>query len=150
MGEAASADDTVQVVSINSSSEADKVPRIIAHQTAVRCLLPIVLTDLIEPYLITGAGDTIRSFDISSLQEPDLLGAVDAHWHDVTNVRLWMRKTTVDGQTRIEPWIISASLDGTLRKWKLAGMCMKFPEWAELTVISRIVEPSSRSKDTQS
>ncbi len=118
----ASADDTVQVVALDSASDADKIPRLIAHPTAVRCLLPISLTDLAEPYLITGADDTIRSYDISSLQEPDLLGVVDAHWHDVTELRLWMRTTSGnDGQIRVEPWVISASLDGTLRKWRLAG-----------------------------
>ncbi|KAF9013557.1 WD40 repeat-like protein [Hymenopellis radicata] len=119
----ASADDTVQVVALNSASEADKIPRLIAHPTAVRCLLPISLTDLAEPYLITGADDSIRSYDISSLQEPDLLGVVDAHWHDVTELRLWMRTTSGDdGQIRVEPWVISASLDGTLRKWRLSEL----------------------------
>jgi hypothetical protein len=90
---------------------------------AVRSILPLSLTDLREPYIITGAGDIIRVYDVSTLEEPELVGEVDAHWHDVTALRLWVRKTVEDdGKTRVEPWIISASLDGTIRKWKLQGL----------------------------
>lgn len=90
---------------------------------AIRSVLPLSLTDLAEPYIITGAGDIIRIYDVSTLEEPDLIGQVDAHWHDVTALRLWVRKTIGDdGKTRVEPWIISTSLDGTIRKWKLLGM----------------------------
>lgn len=119
----ASSDDTVQVVHENSSlPKAPKPPPPIAHPAAVRAILPLSLTDLAEPYLITGAGDIIRVYDISSLDEPEFLGAIDAHWHDVTAIRLWIRKYVGDdGKTRIEPWIISASLDGTIRKWRLSG-----------------------------
>ncbi len=124
----ASSDDTVQVVTVNPTSEADKVPRFMTHPTAVRCLLPIALTDLAEPYLITGSADVIRAYDVSSIEEPEILSEIDAHWHDVTALRLWMRKFTgADGYTRIEPWVLSASLDGTLRKWKLSGMCDLLP-----------------------
>ena len=81
------------------------------------------MTDLAEPYVITGSGDIIRIYDVSSPEEPELLGEVDAHWHDVTALRLWVRRSVGDnGQTRVEPWIISASLDGTIRKWRLSGM----------------------------
>lgn len=80
------------------------------------------MTDLAEPYLITGAGDVIRVYDVSSLQEPELINEVDAHSHDVTDLHLWVRKTVgADSKTRVEPWIVSSSLDGTIRKWRLAG-----------------------------
>lgn len=98
---------------------------LITHPTAVRAVLPLPLTPLAEPYLLTGSGDVIRAYDISSPEEPELLGEMDAHWHDVIALRLWMRKSAVDGQPgkfKVEPWIVSASLDGTLRKWKLLGM----------------------------
>lgn len=64
---------------------------------------------------------------MSTPQEPDLVNEVDAHWHDVTALRLWMRKTAVEGQAgkvRVEPWVISTSLDGTIRKWNLLGECL--------------------------
>lgn len=113
----ASSDETVQISS-------DDVPKshMITHPVSVRCILPLPLSDLAEPYLITGAGDIIRIYDISSLEEPDLIGEVDGHWHDVTALRLWMRKSeSAQGRAQVEPWIISASLDGTIRKWRLQG-----------------------------
>ena len=64
----------------------------------------------------------------ASPDEPELLGETDAHWHDVIGLRLWMRKTIVEGKPgkyKVEPWIVSASLDGTLRKWRLLGeLCL--------------------------
>lgn len=118
----ASADETVQVVPDKGYlSSATKMPPPITHPLAVRAILPLLLTDLAEPYLLTGAGDVIRIYDVSS-DEPELIGEVDAHWHDVTAIRLWIRKTVgKDGKTRVEPWIISASLDGTIRRWRLSG-----------------------------
>ena len=63
-------------------------------------------------------------YDVSTPEEPELIREVDAHWHDVTALRLWMRTTPVEegqGKLQVEPWIISASLDGTIRKWRLGG-----------------------------
>ena len=98
-------------------------PPPIVHPTAVRALLPLSLTPLQEPYLLTGAGDTIRAFDVSSLAEPDEIGVTDAHWHDVVALRLWERRTATEdrGTVRVEPWVVSASLDGTIRRWRLSG-----------------------------
>ena len=106
----------------SSSPAPSKSPRPIPHPTAVRCILPLGLTDIAEPYLIAGSGDIIRIFDTASLDEPELVGQIDGHWHDVTAVQLWMRRFGgADGRKRIEPWIITASLDGTIRKWRLSG-----------------------------
>ncbi|KDQ60628.1 hypothetical protein JAAARDRAFT_31591 [Jaapia argillacea MUCL 33604] len=119
----ASADDTIQIIEYPPPATATKPLPPITHPTAVRCFLALSLTELAEPYLITGAGDVIRVYDVSSPDEPDLLNEMDAHWHDVTALRLWVRKTTGDdGKARVEPWIVSASLDGTLRKWRLSEM----------------------------
>ncbi len=96
----------------------------ITHPAAVRAVLPLSTTVIAEPYLLTGSGDIIRAYDVSSPDEPELLGETDAHWHDVIALRLWMRKTTIEGEPgkiKIEPWIVSTSLDGTLRRWRLAG-----------------------------
>ncbi|TFK86376.1 WD40 repeat-like protein [Polyporus arcularius HHB13444] len=94
----------------------------IQHPTAVRTILPLSVTPLGEPYLLTGSGDVIRVYDVSSPEEPELIAEIDAHWHDVTALRLWIRKSQVEGEpgkVRVEPWIVSASLDGTLRRWRL-------------------------------
>lgn len=106
-----------------SQPDVSRPPPPITHPVSVRCLLPLGLSDLEEPYLLTGAGDVIRAYDVSSPEDPDLITEVDAHWHDVTALRLWIRKSVAeDGKTRREPWIISTSLDGTIRKWKLSGL----------------------------
>jgi hypothetical protein len=94
----------------------------IIHPVAVRTILPLSITALEEPYLITGAGDVIRVYDISSPSDPELVKEVDGHWHVVTMLRLWSRKFVGnDGKARVEPWIVSTSLDGTIRKWRLSG-----------------------------
>jgi len=99
-----------------------KVPTAIKHPEYVKSVLPLLLTDLAEPYLFTGAGDTIRVYDVSSLDEPEFLREVEGHWREVTAIRLWLRRCSGDhGQSYIEPWIVSASLDNTIRKWKLSG-----------------------------
>ena len=125
----ASADETVQVVLDKSmpvddcSSPTTKPFKPITHPVAVRAILPLNLTKLSEPYLLTAAGDVLRIYDISTLDEPEYIGEVDAHWHDIIAVRLWMRNFVGgDGKPRIEPWIITTSLDRTIRKWKLAGL----------------------------
>ena len=95
----------------------------LTHPVAVRAILPLSLTSLSEPYLITAAGDVLRMYDISTLDEPEYIGEVDAHWHDIIAIKLWMRKFVgSDGKARVEPWIITTSLDRTIRKWKLTGL----------------------------
>jgi WD40 repeat protein len=125
----ASADETVQVVLDKSmpmddcSNPTTKPFKPLTHPVAVRAILPLNLTNLSEPYLLTAAGDVLRIYDISTLDEPEYISEVDAHWHDITAVRLWMRKIFGDdGKARVEPWIITTSLDRTIRKWKLTGL----------------------------
>ncbi|TFK67916.1 WD40 repeat-like protein [Pluteus cervinus] len=119
----ASTDETVQV---HSEPPPNLAPTLvvptITHPLPVRALLLLSATDLSEPYLLTGSGDIIRVWDISSLKEPELLAEVDAHWHDVVALRLWRKVSATTTSQQIEPWIISASLDGTIRKWKLADL----------------------------
>jgi WD40 repeat protein len=118
----ASTDETAQVLPYPPSEASTGKVSSISHPAAVRCILPLALSDLGEPYLLTGSGDAIRAFDLSSPGEPEALGEIDAHWHDVTSLRLWVRRTAgEDGKTRVEPWVVSASLDGTIRKWQLSG-----------------------------
>ena len=122
----ASTDETVQIVphpAAPPTPGAKPIPPL-QHPAAVKAILPLPLTDLAEPYLLTGSGEVIRVFDVSSLEEPELIAETDGHWHDVTALRLWIRKSEIEGQpgkVRVEPWIVSASLDGTLRRWRLTG-----------------------------
>jgi len=146
----ASSDETVRVL-VNKSSNPDeknsKAPRPITHPVAVRAILPLALTDLNEPYLLTAAGDILRTYDISELDEPELLSEVDGHWHDITTIRLWKRTTPGgDGKTRIEPWIVTTGLDKTIRKWKLAEL-LNPPKPVEPEPKTEAVEPTPRESD---
>lgn len=117
----ASADETVQVRNL-VDAPGKRTPPPITHSKDVRCLLPLYLTDLREPYIITGSGDFLRVYDVSTVEEPELLNQVESHWHDVTHIRLWMRQSTDENnQKKVEPWIVSTSLDATVRRWRLSG-----------------------------
>ncbi|KAF8201592.1 WD40 repeat-like protein [Pholiota molesta] len=122
----ASTDETAQILPqkpVDPVDTATKTPKPLEHPVAVRAILPLTLTVLNEPYLLTAAGDVLRTFDVSELDEPQLLSQIDGHSHDITAIRLWIRKTVDDdGKKRAEPWIITTSLDKTLRKWKLADL----------------------------
>jgi WD40 repeat protein len=121
----ASEDKTVQV--LTDTSATSKPPPAIKHPEYVKSILPLLLTDLAEPYLFTGSGDTIRVYDVSALEEPELIREIEGHWREVTAIRLWFRKSAGDnGRSYIEPWIVSASLDNTIRKWKLSGRSFLF------------------------
>ncbi|PIL23862.1 transporter [Ganoderma sinense ZZ0214-1] len=120
----ASTDESVQITPhpVLPPTPGAKAISPIQHPTAVKTILPLSLTSLGEPYLLTGSGDVIRVYDVSSLHEPELIAETDGHWHDVTGLRLWIREAKIEGEpgkVRREPWIVSTSLDGTLRRWKL-------------------------------
>ncbi|KAJ3984176.1 WD40-repeat-containing domain protein [Lentinula detonsa] len=128
----ASSDETVQVRNLYEA-EKKPIPQPIQHSTAVRCLLPLYLTDLQEPYIMTGSGDFMRVYDVSSVDEPELLNEIDAHWHDITHIRLWMREL-IDEKTKqksVEPWIITTSLDSTIRRWRLSDLLVPKPKSTE-------------------
>lgn len=91
---------------------------VLAHPAPVKCLLPLPAA-LGESYVLSGAGDAIRTYDFSSLEEPEFLSEFDAHANDVTSLAYWHR--SVPGKRQPEAWIVSASMDGTVRRWRLAG-----------------------------
>jgi len=143
----ASSDETVQILE-QPQDPSSKGATTITHPVAVRSILPLSLTDLAEPYIITGAGDIIRIYDVSNSDEPEWIGEIDAHWHDVTALRLWVRKSIGDdGKTRVEPWIISASLDGTIRKWRLQDLLNPSPVVSTIETKQCATPPISKSKD---
>ncbi|EKM82832.1 hypothetical protein AGABI1DRAFT_97781 [Agaricus bisporus var. burnettii JB137-S8] len=141
----ASADETVQV-SIDPDLMTEpkiKLPRPIIHPKQVRCILPIGLTDVSEPYLITGSDGTIRVYDLSTFDQPEMIRDVEAHWHDILKLRFWIRKTTSgDGLTRVEPWVVSTSLDGTIRKWRLSELVLPTQEIKAMLVVEKSPAPT--------
>lgn len=109
-------------------------PTSISHPDYVKCLL--LLPSSFHPsfpLLLTGSTDEdIRVFDVSSiLENPGNIGSdgaqegegegvqekkpVVAHYMEVTGLQPWLRD--VDGKK--EAWIVSSSLDCTLRRWSM-------------------------------
>lgn len=129
----------------DSSTPKLKLPAPLVHPEGVNGLLPLPLTDLGESYLLTIAGDLLRVYDISTLHEPELVSTTDVHWHNVTAVRLWFRKVKADGATLVEPYIVTTSLDQTIRKWRLAGANAVLWPMKNLVLISfyRSAEPGT-------
>ncbi|KIM32511.1 hypothetical protein M408DRAFT_327055 [Serendipita vermifera MAFF 305830] len=125
-----STDKTVVVQQKNGSGS----PALIEHSEAVKCVL-LVLNDYDEAtHLVTGSGEDIKIFDISALAlgegSADLLGTMDAHSHDVTGLAIWRRQPTGEtntGSGQTETWVVSGSLDGTIRKWKLQDLISAKP-----------------------
>jgi WD40 repeat protein len=120
----ASADETIQLFVYPPPALGLTKKRPITHTRAFRAVLPIYLHPELDsdafPYLLAGSGDCIRIYDISSIDEVEFMREIEGHWHDVTHLRTWIQRSG-DGAKR-DVWIVSGSLDGTLRKWKLSGM----------------------------
>jgi hypothetical protein len=139
----ASSDETVQALPqgapvTDETGKPLKALKPLSHPIAVRAILPLSLTVLGEPILLTASGDLLRTYDVSEPDDPQLLSEVDAHWHDITAIKLWVRKNVGDdGRTRVEPWIVTTSLDKTIRRWRLAGKRTLFGEWANALLIFR-------------
>ena len=160
----ASTDSTVSLRSYPPQSKTSSI-HTVDHPQGVRCILNLADSPLSQPYIITGSGDLIRLYDVSELirDEDDintevsrsarpgkgkehLIAEVDAHFHHVTSLALWM-KSINDGSTA-EPWIVSSSLDGTLRKWKFDGAFFaaltterKYSEYPADLVQGKIAQP---------
>lgn len=118
----------------------------LTHPHPVRALLPLSSTPIEEPYLVTVYGDVIRLYDVSTVSEPEILGEIDAHWYDVMSVRLWLRISEKEGgRAAIHPFIVSTSLDGTIRKWRLSGKpsCV----FLSLLIVHSLVELTSSAPE---
>ncbi|KIK98822.1 hypothetical protein PAXRUDRAFT_9273 [Paxillus rubicundulus Ve08.2h10] len=143
----ASSDETVQVTSYPPDPPLTRPLPPLNHPLPVRAVLPLALTALAEPYVVTAFGDVIRLYDVSAPSEPEVLGEIDAHWHDVTAIRLWMRcSRNKTGQSRIEPWIVSTSLDGTVRRWRLSELAASTPESPAGRMKAAIIAPFPEPK----
>ncbi len=100
-------------------------PKQIPHPSLVRAILPLLSMQVPQPYLITGSADKIFVWDITSIDEEygviEKVTELDAHTHDVTAIGFWVRSSETEGRTK-EAWIVTASLDGTIRRWHLGGL----------------------------
>jgi hypothetical protein len=146
----ASSDETVQALPqgapvTDETGKPLKALKPLSHPIAVRAILPLSLTVLGEPILLTASGDLLRTYDVSEPDDPQLLSEVDAHWHDITAIKLWVRKNVGDdGRTRVEPWIVTTSLDKTIRRWRLAELLKPAPP----TLVVKVEEVKAAAPST--
>lgn len=124
-----SADETIQLLVYPPPTHVGLKKTLITHTTEFRAVLPIYLYPELDsdafPYLLAGSGDCIRVYDISSLDEAELMREIEGHWRDVTHLRTWIQGS---GGARRDVWVVSGSLDGTLRKWKLSELVAPPPQ----------------------
>jgi len=103
-------------------------PKQIPHPFLVRAILPLPFMQVPRPYLITGSADKIFVWDITSVSEEsgvvEKVTEFDAHAHDVTAIGFWARSFQTEGKTK-EAWIVTASLDGTIRRWHFEDVLNK-------------------------
>jgi hypothetical protein len=134
----ASVDNTVLYHPFNS-----KTPIPIPHPYYVKSLRLLPPTFHSTPLLLTGSTDeSIRVFDISPILEGILTTcnsnsttttaaaaaaaslpsakerkSIEGHCHEVSALDTWI-KTGISGK---EAWVVSAGLDGTIRRWSMEG-----------------------------
>ncbi|GHJ84326.1 hypothetical protein NliqN6_0728 [Naganishia liquefaciens] len=101
-------------------------PTPIVHPDYVKslCLLPSAFHPT-APLLLTGSVDEdIRVYDVSDILENASRGDdasakeianVKGHFGEVSSLKCWIK----EGEGGKEPWVVSASLDGTLRRWSM-------------------------------
>lgn len=117
----------------------------IPHPSYCKSLLslPLALPTLGSSHLLTGSADEqLRIFDLNQLDPTPptatwsgtptnpgekldgLVREVEGHTHDIVDLGVY----TVEGEGgKTEGWVLSASLDGTLRRWK----------WPEVLVVPK-------------
>ncbi len=72
------------------------------------------------PYILTGSEDEdIRVWDAAAVGEAGVppVAVVPGHCGEVSALATWIRET--DGNKEVS--VVSASLDGTLRRWTMTG-----------------------------
>ncbi|KAG9030772.1 hypothetical protein FRB95_003531 [Tulasnella sp. JGI-2019a] len=136
----ASTDQTVTLRQYHSKTPLITSPasqHTLERREPARCVLVVAHKLPRMPYVLIASGDMICLYDVeellSSADEEDdkedpatklrrgrarLLCEVDVHSQPVTSLGIW-RKETPEGAA---PWIVSGSLDGTLRRWDLAEL----------------------------
>lgn len=94
-------------------------PAVLTHPRFVKSILP---SPNGLPYIITGSDDEdLRVWDISTITDAKAkpLSVVPGHCGDVSALATWVKEE--NGKKVVS--VVSASLDGTLRRWTMSGMC---------------------------
>ena len=71
--------------------------------------------------------EDIRVYDVADILEnasseveaaAKEIANVKGHFGEVSALKCWIK----EGESGKEPWVVSASLDGTLRRWSMKGL----------------------------
>jgi hypothetical protein len=108
------------------SRSSDSQSKPIEHPEPVKFVLSLAGLGSPVPYLITAAGEAIYTYDVEEFSlgegDPTRLGVLDVHSHDVTALGVWFKRPDdIQKATGPDIRVVSGSLDGTIRQWKLGG-----------------------------
>ncbi|KAM0754845.1 WD40 repeat-like protein [Meredithblackwellia eburnea MCA 4105] len=166
----ASADNSILLSTYDATNPlAPPIPTTrIPHPSGVRSLLPLplALPSLNAPYLLTGSSDeVIRIINISDVDSSvdteakpypwtgiplaagspvvGLAREVDGHSHDIVDFGVYLKEEVDEsGKMKKEAWVVSASLDGTLRRWKWPNVLLEKVEKVVLVPVEE--EPKKK------
>ena len=145
--DAASTDCTVRVQKYPKDGVDKASSLCITTSQAVKAILPLELTPIGENVLIAGSRDVLLSFEISHDGKVDRMGEVVAHWHDLTGIQPWIKKLKdAKGRLVLTPMIVSASLDGTVRRWDLHGTNLHQNQIAGIYILPELLQPKAEPK----
>ena len=133
------------------------------ESTSVRSLLLLPSTFHSTPLLLCGASDqSIRVFAISSTTDlasrsysseqikldpgrgrARQVSRIEGHWADVVDLDVWVKE--VEGGKK-EAWVVSASLDETLRRWSMQGRGCRRCQCRFRLVVETLTPSASRSR----
>lgn len=101
----------------NTAKLQGSYPQKLVHPSYVKSILP---NPQGLPYIVTGCEDeNIRVWDANNLDsKPKPLSIVEGHCGEVSALDVWIKDE--DGKKAVN--IVSASLDGTLRRWTIQGV----------------------------
>ena len=106
------------------------------HKHPVKAMSLVHVPETNSKILVTGSGDYISTFDVTALlsgdDDVDSLGVTDAHAHDITSL-VWT-ESQVEQVAFPSISVLSAGLDGLLRRWKLGGTAVIYYVQRSLTI----------------
>jgi WD40 repeat protein len=110
-----------------SSQPLNSTPSSIEHIGPVKCINLVTSQTGELLYLIAGTGDNLYTWDIASFalgeDKADLLSNSECHADDITSISIWEEPDTANEPQlgKPETWVVTGSLDGTIRRWRLTG-----------------------------
>lgn len=107
----------------------------LVHPDFVKALVPLAFylpaeLDRFPEAVVTGGSDEHLRLYPHVVSHPELIYQVEAHWHEVTSLAVWIRTPAPASHPTssvlpplpphaCQVWIVSASLDGSIRRWNL-------------------------------